>query len=161
MNRKGFLLAEETLKIVIAVICIGFLIYFLTALYFKNKGNEDLEFAEATLNRLVEEINAGATSFDVYNPGNPWRIVAWPVDGEKPSKCSNWETCLCFCKGNKAWWEIVIVNKPNMKMLCEEKGVCKQLSKEISVKDDDKFYILIQDKDLPLTLNINDKEITK
>ena len=33
MNRKGFLLAEETLKIILALIAITFLVYFLVSLY--------------------------------------------------------------------------------------------------------------------------------
>ena len=41
-NKGGFLLAEETLKIVIALIALTFLIYFLMSLYFaKTSENDD------------------------------------------------------------------------------------------------------------------------
>ncbi|KKK68866.1 hypothetical protein LCGC14_2939740, partial [marine sediment metagenome] len=36
MKKKGFLLAEETLKMILAVIAIGFLAFFLTSLYFNS-----------------------------------------------------------------------------------------------------------------------------
>jgi len=49
INKKGFLLAEETLKIVVAVISITFLIYFLTSLYFARIDGENLRKAEAVL----------------------------------------------------------------------------------------------------------------
>lgn len=45
-NKKGFLLANETLKIIIAVICIGFLIYFLAMLYLSKSGTQDKMDAE-------------------------------------------------------------------------------------------------------------------
>ena len=48
-NKKGFLLAEETLKMVLAVICIGFLIAFLFALYFNNVNNAKFLQAESVL----------------------------------------------------------------------------------------------------------------
>ena len=52
-DKKGFFLAEETLKIVIAVIVIIFLIYFLASLYFSGKDSEELKFAEDSLNYFI------------------------------------------------------------------------------------------------------------
>ena len=65
-NRKGFLLAEETLKIILAVISIGFLVYFLSALYFANQNSEELEQAEASLEFLINEINSGSDKVEIY-----------------------------------------------------------------------------------------------
>ena len=72
MNNKGFLLGEETLKIVIAVICIGFLIYFLGALYFNSLGEEDLKLAKSSVEHIIEELNAGSTEIEIYNPEGWW-----------------------------------------------------------------------------------------
>ncbi len=97
-NRRGFLLAEETLKLVISVIAIGFLAYLLFSLYFSFKNNE-LEQAEASLDFLMSEIKAGRTSADIYNPEGWWILSG------------NNELCIC---------------KDNQPASCGEKGVCEE-----------------------------------
>ena len=67
MNKKGFLLAEETLKIIIALISLGFLVYFLGALYFANQDSKELEQAKASLEFLVKEINDGRKEVTIFN----------------------------------------------------------------------------------------------
>lgn len=75
MNKKGFLLGEETLKIILAVISIGFLVSFLGALYYNSIKDKDLELAKASLEHLIDEINAGATEVDIYNP-EEWYVLS-------------------------------------------------------------------------------------
>jgi len=97
-NKKGFLLGEETLKIVLAVISIGFLIYFLGALYYNSVKDEKLELAKESVEYLVEQINAGVTEIEIYNP-DEWVIVNLPQDKEwiciceLPNKCDPDENC--------------------------------------------------------------------
>jgi len=155
-NKRGFLLAEETLKIVIAVICLIFLVGFLAKLYYNSSQNKELEQAESSLEHLINEINAESDEVVIYNPGNPWRIISWFVEEEKPSKCYDWENCLCFCKGNKFWPEII--NLENLKEDCEKKGVCRELPQKIEVENNGNFYIFIEKT--PYTLMINDNKIT-
>jgi len=97
-DKKGFLLAEETLKIVIALISIGFLAYFLSALYFSSQNSKGLEFAEASLEHLVNEINSGSDNVEIYNPED-WVLVSFPIGDVRPKSCFNlgWEKCLCIC----------------------------------------------------------------
>ena len=76
-QRKGFLLAEETLKIIIAVISIGFLVYFLAALYFANRDAEKLEQAGASLEFLISEVNLQREEVVLYNPEG-WVLTSWP-----------------------------------------------------------------------------------
>jgi len=101
MNKKGFLLAEETLKIVIAVICILFLAGFLISIYLKNKTDNDLELAKASLEYLIEEINAKHSPVEIYNPKG-WVISSWPYGAQKklPKSCENlgWKSCICISK---------------------------------------------------------------
>ena len=99
-DKKGFLLAEETLKIILAVIAIGFLAYFLFSLYNTNKTAKELELAEESLDFLVQEINAQRAEVDIYNP-NGWIISSWS-SGQLPQTCSNlgWNSCICICKNN-------------------------------------------------------------
>jgi len=95
-NKKGFLLAEETLKIILAVISIGFLVYFLTALYFANQKNEDLEQAEASLERIEKIINSvgeKSESQDIFPQG--WYLFSFTEKG-KPNSCAG-KNCICIC----------------------------------------------------------------
>ncbi len=157
-DKKGFLLAEETLKIILAVIAIGFLAYLLVSIYFNYKGNKDLEMAKASLEHLIEEIDSGSAEVEIYNPttNDEWYIVSWPVSGEKPLYCDNlgWETCLCICKLSVAQ----IVTPSRYSELCDNQGVCMQSS--ASVNDEEGFYIQIKEPPLELKIN-NAKEISK
>ncbi len=131
-NKKGFLLAEETLKIVIAVICIGFLVYFLISLYFTSRTSKELEFAEASLNNLLDEVKSGVTEVEIYNPKD-WIIVVWPheVDIGMPKTCLNigWENCICICKEPVPFLENLLDN-------CDKNGVCLGNNLELNIEED-------------------------
>jgi hypothetical protein len=98
-NKKGFLLANETLKIIIAVICISFLVYLLSMIYLSKTGTQKRADAEKSLERIEEIIN----SLDVGESerqgiGNPkaWHIFSFTTQ-KKPNSCVG-ENCLCICK---------------------------------------------------------------
>lgn len=124
MNKHGFLLAEETLKLVIAVIAIGFLAYFLMSLYFSAKTSKELEQARETLPFLMNETRLGRASVDIYNPKD-WFLGTWPHEVEKeilffkekeiqfPKTCSNLglNPCICFCEEDSA-------------ESCDNEGIC-------------------------------------
>ena len=57
-QRRGFLLAEETLKMVIALISISFLIFFITSLYFGSINSQKLEQAKSTIGRTETVIQS-------------------------------------------------------------------------------------------------------
>jgi len=119
MNKKGFLLGEETLKIIIAVIAIGFLLYFLASLYFANADQDKIMQAEAVLDKVSNIIdNAGVTSETVYalNPSG-WHIYSFIKPDELPNDCFG-ENCLCICKNALITWN----NGQQTK--CDEKGAC-------------------------------------
>jgi len=165
-DRKGFLLAEETLKIVIALICIGFLIYLLTSLYFKSKDDQNLELAKASLEHLVNEANSMQERIpkevEIYNPDG-WVLASWPqISGQSflnkfsfgifgdeggeevcPKSCSNldWNECLCICKKND-------------EDKCDDAGYCLESGLVVG-----EGYIELEN--LPLTLNIEGGKITK
>ncbi len=120
-NKKGFLLANETLKIIIAVICIGFLIYFLSMLYLSKSGTQDKIDAKNNLER-VEEItkSLGVGESEVQGIGNPggWHIFSF-ISDTKPNSCAG-QNCLCIC--GKA---IDIGDKLGRQVKkCDEKGAC-------------------------------------
>ncbi len=156
-NKKGFLLGEETVKIVIAVIAIGILAYFLAAVYFS--GDDELDEAKGSLNHLISEINAGADVVEIFGPSkdNRWSIVSWPVEGEISERCEDlgFSSCLCFCKFEG---QAEGINVENFKRRCDNEGVCKESDYSIGGN----FYIGIMENQLPLQLEINHekKEIT-
>jgi hypothetical protein len=147
MNNKGFLLAEETLKIIIAVISITFLIYFLTSLYLSNQNSKNLEFAEASLNYLVDEINSNVKEVEIYNPEG-WVVVSWPhkattgfflkqTKNGLPNFCGNlgWKKCICICE-------------KDFQDECDEMGVCLESAFEVEGHS-------IKINPIPMKLNID------
>lgn len=113
--KKGFLLASETLKIVIAVICIGFLAYFLATLYFASVQKENYQQAQETMEKISQTIAAsGGTVYGVTPTG--WTVFGFTED-KKPNSCAA-QNCICICKKQP-------INLFDQQIKsCDEKGVC-------------------------------------
>lgn len=120
MNKRGFLLAEETLKMIIALISIGFLVYLLSSLYFANAKNKDFANAEATLKRISEIIaNVENKQEDVSDPAPVgWILFSFVGEEKKPNQCSG-QSCLCLCN------EPLINFGERQLNECSNKGVCE------------------------------------
>ena len=133
IDKKGFLLAEETLKIILAVIAIGFLAFLLFSLYNANKTAKDLELAEESLDFLVQEINAQRAEVEIYNPKG-WIISSWPL-GQLPQSCSNlgWDNCMCICKNNIL--RSSELNECNIAGACLENPQKFEIDSPIKIKD--------------------------
>lgn len=125
-NKRGFLLAEETLKIIIAVICIIFLVYLLAALYNSNSSNKKLNQAKEILigtdesSRSIESIilslKEGENEVkDISNPSG-WHFYSF-VGQEKPNSCLN-QRCLCICQ------KPLIEKITSRAEKCDNDGVC-------------------------------------
>ena len=98
MNKKAMLLAEETLKMIIALIGISFLVYLLFSIYFSSVGGQKKQYADATLSRIMEIVeNAESEIEDIKDP-TPfgWFLFGFVGDEKKPNPCSN-KNCLCIC----------------------------------------------------------------
>ena len=173
MNKKGFLLAEETLKIIIALISLGFLVYFLGALYFANQDSKELEQAKASLEFLVKEINDGRKEVTIFNPeagGNTlWQVVFFDASKRNflPNSCTNLkaDSCACIC-GPKvtdfAFSEEALVG------ICDSYGACGKLNEIYTTeglgwieKNVDGYEYAFPLEDLPLTLKIKEKTISR
>ncbi len=124
MNKRGFLLGEETLKVVIAVICIAFLVYLLVAVYFSLTGEQKIKEAESTINNLVapeiERVNRdgepNSQGILLPNPAE-WFIFSYIGDEPKPNSCIE-QNCLCIC-------ERVVLDFFNWQIKkCDDKGIC-------------------------------------
>jgi hypothetical protein len=121
-NKKGMLLASETLKIILAVICIGFLVYLLSAIYFNSGDTKKLEQAGTTMDRInsilerFDEANFSGEAITEISPVG-WKIFAFVEDEAKPNSCSE-ENCLCICENVVADYFDRQVKK------CDDLGVC-------------------------------------
>jgi len=151
-NKKGFLLAEETLKIVIA------LIYFLSSLYLNSQKGKELELAKASLEHLVEEINSISEGepkdVEIYNPKG-WSISSWPFENTFPEQCSNFEgnSCICICE------ELIGDSNSNYLDNCNDKSICMNNPNNFIVKGVGTSQLPINIEKVPTTLKIENKII--
>ena len=93
------ILIPETLRIILSIIGILLLISLLASLYLAHLRNKELELAKASLDYLIDEINAGKTEVNIHNP-SPWGIDSFKKEsGEIPYRCLNkgFENCICIC----------------------------------------------------------------
>jgi len=98
MNKKAMLLAEETLKMIIALIGISFLVYLLFSLYFSSIGDGKAQHAEATVLRIVAIVENAEIETESVNAPTPfgWYVFSFVDAEKKPNSCSG-ENCLCVC----------------------------------------------------------------
>ena len=153
MNKKGNLLAKETLKIVLAVISISFLVFFLVSLYYSYSRNKDLELAEASLKHLIKEINSGSPEVEIYNPKG-WGITSYGEGERIPDFCLNlgWKNCVCICGPLKG----SIKTAKTACLTVDEKGrVCKESGYSVFAGG------INIEPPLILTINYTDKTISK
>jgi hypothetical protein len=167
LNKHGFLLGEETVKIIIAVLCLVALVYFLVSLYLADQ-NHDLELAKASIQKLVTDINAGRTETEIYNP-QKWVISSWSYncnnDKEKslPEYCLNkgWQSCLCICPyplGSAKYPAITTCHK-NGACLENDFTITEKTALTMGVKCGGENLITIQNPPLSLSINQQDKTI--
>jgi len=118
-NKKGFLLAEETIKIIIAAICIIFLVYILVSVYNSSTSVKKIEQAKEVLiqtdSLMISLAEGGAISQDVLNPVG-WHLYTF-IGEDKPNSCLG-ENCLCIC----ANLLVELINSQAEK--CDDKGSC-------------------------------------
>jgi hypothetical protein len=117
MNRKGFLLGEFTLKVILSVVSIIILGALLFGIYGIFAGNAEVKSAEGTLDRIVngfEELEEGEfTSL----------ILVEPVDSDF---IVDYKTCFSDC----------LCLEVNRVLNFGDKVVCKNLDKEIEIEKD-------------------------
>ena len=131
MNKKATLLMEEVLKIIVAVICLGFLIFLLISLYFAATGAQNKKEAEESmkdvLSKEIESINSGGEfkeqGIRIPNPSS-WYIFSFVGEENKPNLCTS-QNCVCICENvrvNLFNWQKRQVER------CDDKGSCVVVS---------------------------------
>ena len=151
INKKGFLLGEETIKLILAVVAIIFLVMFIVYLYNNFSNSKELEQARSSLEFLVSQVNSGATQVQIFNPKD-WVFSSWlssaspiiPGAANMPKQCLNpqWSACLCFCSRPGGSVKTFLV-------ACDTRGICMQ--NDFSVEGS----TIEIGKNLPITLSID------
>jgi len=155
-NKRGMLLAEETLKMVIAVIVIVFLVYFLVNLYFgKLKGDalkqseQLLISSDQSIKNIIESLKEGESKNivlqEISSFGDNWHLFSF-TEQEKPNACAG-KNCLCICDDV---FSEVLKTQANE---CNKNGVCAVVSNlknekiNIELQEDFATEILISKKE--------------
>jgi hypothetical protein len=159
-NKNAFLLAEATLKIVIALIALLILVGFLGSLYYNNAKNKDLETAKATLGSLDKWLGEGMGGEDLEVRGpaaiKKWYISSWPYGDIRPKTCSNlgWESCICICKNaGKHLLDMVSVTPKGMANDCDGLGVC--------IESSDKIIVGTEEDQRPINIVVSKNKLMK
>ncbi len=100
-NKKGMLLASETLKIVLSVISIGLLAFLLYSLYYNGVAKQEEKAAEATMEKFREvlsEVESNSSFVGSLHGLTPsgWAFFSFVGQDKKPNQCAG-ASCLCLC----------------------------------------------------------------
>jgi len=132
-SKRGFLLAEQTVKIIIALIGILILVFLLVSLYYsKIKADKQAKaFNTLTGNeriednlKQVEEGKVNPARLQIFEPAG-WYIFLFTGEGIKPNSCVG-ENCICICADV---WAFNIIDpfsneRERQTEECDEDGAC-------------------------------------
>jgi hypothetical protein len=126
MNSRGNMLTSEVLKIVVAVICIAFLVYFLSALYYSKVNTQKTIEARSSLDQvrlgIINMEQNSLTEFKIFDTSPiGWWVFGFVSPELKPNSCSG-ENCLCICKKSAG---LLGNNLEKQLTSCDEKGACE------------------------------------
>lgn len=137
-SKKG-IIKEEVLKLLIAVIAIGLLMYLAWSLYSIFIIKSRTEQARAGLNEIMLEIenleDGEMTYYNLITPSK-WALFIWPIkfgptdEYLRPDLCirNNWEKCICICPVES------INSGPQVHNAeCSDGGFCEEFEGEIVV----------------------------
>lgn len=126
-NKRGILLASETLKIVLAVIGIVILTYLLFALYSNNTKAQNLVKAQNTLDQIEKsiselKINASYVGETFQLTPKGWAIFSFTQSQVKPNQCSG-QDCICLCD-HLSSFNLFGLIKDRQEKECSKYGTC-------------------------------------
>ena len=134
MNKNGFLLGEEKIKIILALLGIIILIYIITAFYLNTSNSNKITQAESSLNAVFEHIDIakqeGSSILPIFVPTS-WYLFTYSELDEKPKLCAADSDCICIC-AKKSFFNVF----KNQEEVCAEKGVCKNSLDAIEKTDE-------------------------
>jgi len=130
LDRKGLLIGNTTVRVVISIIAIV-IVFFVVQKAYSNAGAARERASADDLLKLViaraDSVPDGETMiFDEFQGVEGWHLVAWssldPVD-DKPQKCF-FKSCLCICEGGFGdYGDPLTINK--VADNCQSTGICE------------------------------------
>jgi len=125
------LLSGETLKILLAVIGLGLLIFLVVSIWYSLSGDSKYNQAEASLNNVIyseiQRINSGVVEnplgIIVPNPSG-WDIIGF-TENIKPNSCVG-ENCICICD------VFFFDTEKSQAKKCDDKGICQVVENLVS-----------------------------
>jgi len=141
-KKKGFLLAEQTLKIIIALIGIIILVYLFASLYFNRVKAENQEAAYKELygsNQLKDHLRAikqgeyNSSEILIDRPKG-WYIFSFTGSGkdreQRPNLCQG-KNCICICAYE---WTFFGDERKEQAIECDDSGACLIVDEPDSLK---------------------------
>jgi len=131
--KKGFLLGENTIKMIIAVLCILILAFLLSSLYNIFTEKKNLEKAGASLGIIVNQIrkaSAVGESGVLLDPRG-WVLAAFSANTLSPGLCEN-KNCICICDTPSFF-------QSSLAARCNSAGVCTALNELVILKENGKI----------------------
>jgi hypothetical protein len=151
MNKRGFLLGEQTLKIIVAVICILLLLGLLFSLYSSYVGDKKLEQARESLDKIQDALDEAKDNREsnlmLSTPNDPiqgWFISSFNSEDSEnfndlPERCSQEVGgCVCICKVVLHKTLNMLEKKKDYSKYCNYEGVCADYKNvEVTFKERD------------------------
>ena len=106
-GKRGILLGNHTVNLVVTAIVAVFLVYLAIQVYLMFTEENKLKNAEAQLEKLVEVINrvyrtGESETVEIFAPGDKWVLRTFTETGDFPgAKCKDDLSCLCFCSSGE------------------------------------------------------------
>jgi hypothetical protein len=130
-NKNANMLAEQTLKIIIAAMAVLLLLYLLFALYSMFTQKQEFARAELTLKELSERMidarRKGTTETYYLTKPDGWVLITYNSGQEQPKECIH--NCLCLCEDEPGWWAFWDWDDQVVK--CNKRGVCKDYQEDL------------------------------
>lgn len=151
-NRKGKLILEESVKWILAVACIAFLISLSVTLYGVFNSKAKIEQGRATLDEFVSKVNfleGDKISKMILGSPKGWYVVFYDSsrvlsgDGTgMPIQCGN-KDCVCLCEAERRlsmeerdYFYYRNKGKSDGLIHCEKEGICKSTKNKILFGED-------------------------
>jgi len=162
-TKRGMLLAEETLKMVIAIIVIVFLVYFLVNLYYGKlkddaikKSEQLLIKSDQSIKNVIESLKEGESKNlvlqEISSFGDNWHLFSF-TEQEKPNSCAG-KNCLCICDDVIGEDPLGFVKQINE---CNKNGVCIIVS---NLKNEEVNIELQEDFATEISISKQDNEVS-
>ena len=123
-NKKGMLLAEYSLKMIIAILALLLLIYLFSVWYSSLIDKQNFQRAEATLGDLKDRMVDAKKNIQVFPllEPNSWKLISYtgPV---LPEAC--FKNCICLCEDVKWTDKAKVFWIPTQLDKCNVRGVCE------------------------------------